>query len=81
MERIPIISEIADVIDSRKDADPHTSYVAKLFSKRARCCIKESRRRGNRSCQRPERITTLTILSTKLPIFGFIRWWHYHRPV
>lgn len=33
MERIPIISEIADVIDSRKDADPHTSYVAKLFSK------------------------------------------------
>ena len=50
MERIPIISEIADVIDSRKDADPHTSYVAKLFSKRARCCIKESRRRGNRSC-------------------------------
>ncbi len=27
------LSEVADVIDSRKGADPATSYVAKLFSK------------------------------------------------
>lgn len=27
------LSEIADVIDSRRGADPATSYVAKLFSK------------------------------------------------
>ncbi len=33
MQRIEVISDIADVIDSRKGADPATSYVAKLFSK------------------------------------------------
>ena len=33
MERVPVISEIADVIDSRKGGDPKVSYVAKLFSK------------------------------------------------
>ena len=44
MERIPIISEIADVIDSRKDADPHTSYVAKLFSKGPDAVLKKNGR-------------------------------------
>ena len=29
MERVPVISEIADVIDSRKGGDPKVSYVAK----------------------------------------------------
>ncbi len=33
MQKIAIISDLADVIDSRKTADPKTSYVAKLFSK------------------------------------------------
>lgn len=41
MERIPVISEIADVIDSRKSADPHTSYVAKLFSKGPDAALKK----------------------------------------
>lgn len=27
MERVPVISEIADVIDSRKGGDPKVSYV------------------------------------------------------
>ncbi|MCD8338828.1 MAG: phosphoribosyl-ATP diphosphatase [Burkholderiales bacterium] len=33
MQKVEIITEIADVIDSRKGADPTTSYVAQLFSK------------------------------------------------
>lgn len=33
MQRVEVLSEIADVIDSRKNASPETSYVAKLFSK------------------------------------------------
>ena len=33
VEKIEIISEIADVIDSRKNASAESSYVAKLFSK------------------------------------------------
>lgn len=33
MDKIAVISEIADVIESRKGADPKASYVAKLFSK------------------------------------------------
>lgn len=41
MERIEIISEIADVIDSRKGADPHSSYVAKLFSKAPDAALKK----------------------------------------
>ena len=41
MERIPVISEIADVIDSRKGADPHTSYVAKLLSKGPDAALKK----------------------------------------
>lgn len=41
MERIEIISEIADIIDSRKGADPHSSYVAKLFSKAPDAALKK----------------------------------------
>lgn len=41
MERIPVLSEIADVIDSRKGADPTTSYVAKLFSKAPDAALKK----------------------------------------
>jgi len=33
MQRVEVLSDIADVIDSRKNASPETSYVAKLFSK------------------------------------------------
>lgn len=33
MERVAVLSDVADVIDSRKGGDPKTSYVAKLFSK------------------------------------------------
>ncbi len=33
MQKVEIITELADVIDSRKTADPNTSYVAQLFSK------------------------------------------------
>ena len=32
---------MADVIDSRKGADPHTSYVAKLFSKAPDAALKK----------------------------------------
>lgn len=28
MERVPVISEIADVIDSRKGGDPKVSYLS-----------------------------------------------------
>lgn len=41
MERVAVISEIADVIDSRKGADPQTSYVAKLFSKAPDAALKK----------------------------------------
>lgn len=41
MERIPVLSDIADVIDSRKGADPTTSYVAKLFSKAPDAALKK----------------------------------------
>lgn len=33
MQRVEVISEVADTIDSRKGASPDSSYVAKLFSK------------------------------------------------
>ena len=33
MERVAVLSDVADVIDGRKGGDPKTSYVAKLFSK------------------------------------------------
>ena len=41
MERVPVISEIADVIDSRKGGDPKVSYVAKLFSKAPDAALKK----------------------------------------
>lgn len=41
MERVAVISEIADVIDSRKGADPTKSYVAKLFSKAPDAALKK----------------------------------------
>ncbi|MBQ8828540.1 MAG: phosphoribosyl-ATP diphosphatase [Burkholderiaceae bacterium] len=41
MDRISVLSEIADVIDSRKGADPQTSYVAKLFSKAPDAALKK----------------------------------------
>ena len=41
MERVPVISEIADVIDSRKVGDPKVSYVAKLFSKAPDAALKK----------------------------------------
>ncbi len=41
MERVPVISEIADVIDSRKGGDPKVSYVAKLFSKAPNAAFKK----------------------------------------
>ena len=41
MERVPVISEIADVIDSRKGGDPKVSSVAKLFSKAPDAALKK----------------------------------------
>ncbi len=41
MDRVSVLSEIADVIDSRKGADPQTSYVAKLFSKAPDAALKK----------------------------------------
>jgi phosphoribosyl-ATP pyrophosphohydrolase len=48
MERIEVLSDIADVIDSRKGADPHTSYVAKLFSKAPDAALKKV---GEEACE------------------------------
>ena len=41
MERVAVVSDIADVIESRKGASAQTSYVAKLFSKAPDAALKK----------------------------------------
>ena len=53
MERVPVISEIADVIDSRKGGDPKVSYVAKLFSKAPDAALKKVGEGRKRRRSRP----------------------------
>lgn len=41
VERVAVVSDIADVIESRKGASAQTSYVAKLFSKAPDAALKK----------------------------------------
>lgn len=41
VERVAVVSDIADVIESRKKASPQTSYVARLFAKAPDAALKK----------------------------------------
>ena len=70
-----ILRRVAQVIDSRKNAEPDTSYVASVASQRLEQNFRESRRRsrGNHSCQQKmlQARAIPTTSFTKRQIYGF----------
>ena len=79
MERVPVISEIADVIDSRKGGDPKVSYVAKLFSKAPDAALKKVGEEATEVVM-AAKDGDRDHLIMKLPTFGSIPWSCFLRP-
>jgi phosphoribosyl-ATP pyrophosphohydrolase len=68
------LERIAALIETRKKADPKTSYVAKAPVAGRRRRAEEDRRGGHRRQSSPRRAASGCIWCAKLPTSGFTAW-------